>query len=169
MKPHISCAYCPQYRGNDTFRCNSPHFAVIRNISQEGKTMNTEHQNRKPQLPELPRFIEERPVVYDDGHLEEIREIAALPPIHLSPEEIEYAISLFARGFARGDVVIGLIEEFPERRDQDTTDDTFKKDSPIDCEPVTPPVPSLRNLDTRHFTISTKNTSVRHTEILMPA
>ena len=101
--------------------------------------MNTEHQNRKPQLPELPRSIEEKPVVYDDGHLEEIREIAALPPIHLSPEEIEYAISLFARGFARGDVVIGLIEEFPERRDQDTTDDTFRKrlsDRLRTCDPT---------------------------------
>ena len=63
--------------------------------------MNTEHHNGKPQLPELPRSIEEKPIVYDDGHLQEIREIAALPPIHLSPDEIEFAISLFARGFAR--------------------------------------------------------------------
>ena len=45
---------------------------------------DTEHQNRKPQLPGLPRSIEERPIVYDDGHLEEIREIAALPPKLLS-------------------------------------------------------------------------------------
>ena len=46
--------------------------------------MDTEHQNRKPQLPELPRSIEERPIVYGDGHLEEIREISALPPKLLS-------------------------------------------------------------------------------------
>ena len=72
--------------------------------------MNSEHQK-----PDLPRFIEEKPIVYDDIDLEEVREIAALPPIHLSPDEIEYAISLFARGFARGDVVTILIEEFPER------------------------------------------------------
>ena len=69
--------------------------------------MNTEHHNGKKQVPELPRVIKEKPIVYDDGHLQEIREIAALPPIHLSPDEIEYAISLFAPGFARGDVVIG--------------------------------------------------------------
>lgn len=87
--------------------------------------MNTEHE--KPQLPELSRSIEEKPVVYDDRDLEVIREIAALPPIDLSPDEIEYAISLFARGFARGDVVIGIIEQFRERRNQDDTDDTFRK------------------------------------------
>ena len=62
--------------------------------------MNTEHQNPKTQLP---RSIEEKPIVYDDIELEEVREVATLPPIHLSPDEIEYAISLFARGFARGD------------------------------------------------------------------
>ena len=62
--------------------------------------MNTEHQNPKTQLP---RAIEERPIVYDDEHLEEVREVATLPPIQLSPDEIEFAISLFARGFGRGD------------------------------------------------------------------
>ena len=101
--------------------------------------MNTEHQNGKPQLPELPRSIEEKPIVYDDGHLQEIREIAALPPIHLSHDEIEYAISLFARGFARGDVVIGLIEQFPEREDQDRTEDMFRKrlsDRLRTCDPT---------------------------------
>ena len=86
--------------------------------------MNTEHQNPKTQLPPA---IEEKPIVYDDEQLEEVRETAALPPIYLSPEEIEYAISLFARGFARGDVVIGIIEQFPERETQDRTEDTFRK------------------------------------------
>ena len=86
--------------------------------------MSTEHQNPKTQLP---RAIEKRPIVYDDLDLEEVREIAALPPIHLSPDEIEYAISLFARGFARGDVVIGIIEQFPERDAQARADDTFRK------------------------------------------
>ena len=101
--------------------------------------MNTEHQNKKPQLPELPRSIEERPIVYDDGDLEEVREIAALPPIHLSPDEIEYAISLFARGFGRGDVVIGLIEQYPEYEAQARTDDTFRKrlsDRLRTCDPT---------------------------------
>ena len=64
--------------------------------------MKTEHNNGKPQETELPRFIEEKPIVYDEEHLEEVRETAALPPIHLSPDEIEFAISLFVRGFARG-------------------------------------------------------------------
>ena len=86
--------------------------------------MSTEHQNPKTQLP---RAIEEKPIVYDDIELEEVREIAALPPIHLSPDEIEYAISLFARGFRRGDVVTILIEQFPERETQDRADDTFRK------------------------------------------
>ncbi|RKU31692.1 hypothetical protein C6499_04095 [Candidatus Poribacteria bacterium] len=86
--------------------------------------MNTENQNPKTQLPPA---IEEKPIVYDDIELEEVREIAALPPIDLSPDEIEYAISLFARGFARGDVVIGIIEQFPERHTQDRADDTFRK------------------------------------------
>ena len=86
--------------------------------------MNTEHQNPKTQLP---RVIEERPVVYDDEHLEEVRKVAALPPIQLSPDEIEYAISLFARGFGRGDVVTILIEQFPERDTQARADDTFRK------------------------------------------
>ena len=45
--------------------------------------MNTEHQNPKIQLP---RAIEEKPIVYDDIALEEVREVAALPPIHLSPD-----------------------------------------------------------------------------------
>lgn len=70
--------------------------------------MNKEHQNPKTQLP---RAIEEKPIVYDDIELEEVREVAALPPIHLSPDEIEYAISLFARGFRRGDVVTILRSE----------------------------------------------------------
>lgn len=86
--------------------------------------MNTENQNPKTQLPPA---IEEKPIVYDDIELEEVREIAALPPIDLSPDEIEYAISLFARGFARGDVVIGIIEQFSERYTQDRADDTFRK------------------------------------------
>ena len=73
--------------------------------------MSKKHQNQKPQLP---RSVEEKPIVYDDMQLEEVRETAALPPIHLSPDEIEFAISLFARGFARGDVVLILIETFPE-------------------------------------------------------
>ena len=86
--------------------------------------MNTENQNPKTQLPPA---IEEKPIVYDDIELEEVREVAALPPIVLSPDEIEYAISLFARGFARGDVVTVLIEEFPERDAQARADDTFRK------------------------------------------
>jgi hypothetical protein len=101
--------------------------------------MNTEKHNGKPQVTELPRSIEEKPIVYDEGHLEEIREIAALPPIHLSPDEIEYAISLFARGFGRGDVVIGLIEQYPEYEAQARTDDTFKKrlsDRLRTCDPT---------------------------------
>ena len=98
--------------------------------------MNTEHQNPKP---DLPHAIEKRPIVYDDGHLEEIREIAALPPIHLSPDEIEYAISLFARGFRRGDVVTMLIEQFPERETQARADGTFRKrlsDTLRNCDPT---------------------------------
>ena len=98
--------------------------------------MSTEHQNPKP---DLPRAIEKRPIVYDDGHLEEIREIAALPPIHLSPDEIEYAISLFARGFRRGDVVTMLIEQFPERETQARADGTFRKrlsDTLRNCDPT---------------------------------
>jgi len=87
----------------------------------------------------LPRSVEEKPIVYDDMQLEEVREIAALPPIHLSPEEIEYAISLFARGFARGDVVLILIETFPERQEQASADDTFRKrlsDRLRTCDPT---------------------------------
>ena len=97
--------------------------------------MNTEHQNPKTQLP---RSIEEKPIVYDDIELEEVREVAALPPIHLSPDQIEYAISLFARGFRRGDVVTILIEEFPELDTQSRTDDTFRKrlsDRLRNCDP----------------------------------
>ena len=75
--------------------------------------MNTEHKNGKSQETELPRFIEEKPLFITKDKLEKVREIAALPPIHLSPDEIEYAISLFARGFARGDVVIGLMMPIP--------------------------------------------------------
>ena len=86
--------------------------------------MNTEHENPKTQLP---RAIEERPIVYDDERLEEVREVATLPPIQLSLDEIEYAISLFARGFARGDVVTILIEEFPERYTEARADGTFRK------------------------------------------
>ena len=88
--------------------------------------MNTEHQNPKTQLP---RAIEEKPIVYDDQQLEEVREVATLPPIQFSPDEIEYAISLFfsAIGFARGDVVTILIEEFPERETQARADSTFRK------------------------------------------
>ena len=101
--------------------------------------MNTEHNNGKPQETELPRSIEEKPIVYDEGHLEEIREIAALPPIHLSPDEIEFAISLFARGFARSDVVLIRIETFPERQEQARADDTFRKrlsDRLRTCDPT---------------------------------
>ena len=97
--------------------------------------MSPEHQKRKP---ELPRAIEEKPIVYDDIELEEVRETAALPPIHLSPDEIEYAISLFARGFRRGDVVTILIEEFPERETQARTEDAFRKrlsDTLRNCDP----------------------------------
>ena len=86
--------------------------------------MSKKYQNQNPQLP---HSVEEKPIVYDDMQLEEVREIAALPPIHLSPDEIEYAISLFARGFARGDVVLILIEEFPERQEQARADGTFRK------------------------------------------
>ncbi|MCY3724068.1 MAG: hypothetical protein OXG97_17770 [Candidatus Poribacteria bacterium] len=98
--------------------------------------MSKKHQNQNPQLP---RAVEEKPIVYDDMQLEEVREIAALPPIHLSPEEIEYAISLFARGFARGDVVLILIETFPERQEQASADDTFRKrlsDRLRTCDPT---------------------------------
>ncbi|MCE2415449.1 hypothetical protein J4G07_15770 [Candidatus Poribacteria bacterium] len=101
--------------------------------------MNIEHQNKKTQLPELPRFIEEKPIVYDDEHLEEIRETAALPPIHFSPDEIEFAISMFARGFARGDVVTCLIETFPERQEQADMEPHFRKrlsDRLRTCDPT---------------------------------
>ena len=101
--------------------------------------MNTEHKNGKPQGAELPRAIEEKPIVYDNGHLEEIREIAALPPIHLSPDEIEFAISLFARGFARGDVVTCIIETFPQRQEQDNMETHFRKrlsDRLRTCDPT---------------------------------
>ena len=97
--------------------------------------MSTEHQNPNTQLPPE---IEEKPIVYDDIELEEVREVAALPPIQLSPDEIEYAISLFARGFARGDVVTILIEEFPERDTHARADDTFKRrlsDTLRRCDP----------------------------------
>ena len=98
--------------------------------------MSTELQKGKP---ELPRVIEEKPIVYDDIDLEEVRETAALPPIHLSPDEIEYAISLFARGFRRGDVVTILIEQFPERDTQARADGTFRKrlsDTLRTCDPT---------------------------------
>ena len=131
--------------------------------------MNTEHKNGKPQVPELPRSIEEKPIVYDEGHLEEVREIAALPPIHLSPDEIEFAISMFARGFARGDVVTCIIETFPERQEQYNNMEThFRKRLSDRLRTCDPPVLFLPNLDTRPFTISTKNTSVRHSERRMP-
>lgn len=96
----------------------------FRSISQGDQTMNTERQNPKTQLP---RAIEEKPIVYDDEQLEEVREIATLPSIQLSPDEIEFAISLFARGFGRGDVVTILIEQFPERDAQARADGTFRK------------------------------------------
>ena len=98
--------------------------------------MSPEHQKGKL---ELPRVIEEKPIVYDDIDLEEVRETAALPPIHLSPDEIEYAISLFARGFRRGDVVTILIEQFPERDTQARADGTFRKrlsDTLRTCDPT---------------------------------
>ncbi len=101
--------------------------------------MNTKYQNKKPQLPELPRSVEEKPIVYDEGHLEEIRETAALPPIHFSPDEIEFAISMFARGFARGDVVTCLIETFPERQEQADMEPHFRKrlsDRLRTCDPT---------------------------------
>ena len=42
--------------------------------------MSTEHQDGKPQLP---RVIEQKSIVYDDDiDRQEVREIAALPPIH---------------------------------------------------------------------------------------
>ena len=120
--------------------------------------MSTEHQNPKTQLP---RAIEEKPIVYDDIELEEVREVAALPPIHLSPDEIEYAISLFARGFERGDVVTILIEEFPERDAQARADDTFRRrlsDCLRHCDPS-----SAMFAKSRFKTVydCTKNTSVR--------
>ena len=34
--------------------------------------MSTEHNNGKSQETKLPRFIEEKPIVYDEGHLEEV-------------------------------------------------------------------------------------------------
>ena len=126
--------------------------------------MSKKHQNQTPQLP---RSVEEKPIVYDDMQLEEVRETAALPPIHLSPDEIEFAISLFARGFARGDVVLILIETFPEREEQARTDDTFRKRLSDRLRTCDPPVPSLHSHGIRPFTISTRNTSVRHSEILM--
>ncbi len=98
--------------------------------------MNTENQNPKTQLP---RAIEERPIVYDDEQFEKGREVATLPPIQLSPDEVEYAISLFARGFGRGDVVIGIIEQFPERYTEARADDTFRKrlsDKLRSCDPT---------------------------------
>ena len=98
--------------------------------------MSKKYQNQKPQLP---RSVEEKPIVYDDMQLEEVRETAALPPIHLSPDEIEFAISLFARGFARGDVVLILIETFPKLQEQADTDDTFRKrlsDRLRTCDPT---------------------------------
>ncbi len=98
--------------------------------------MNTEHQNPKTQLP---RVIEDKPIIYDDIDLEEVREVATLPPIQLSPDEIEYAISLFARGFARGDVVTILIEQFPERDTEARADSTFRKrlsDRLRTCDPT---------------------------------
>jgi len=108
----------------------------IRSISQGDKTVSTENQNPNTQLPPA---IEEKPIVYDDIELEEVREVAALPPIQLSPDEIEYAISLFARGFARGDVVTILIEQFPERDAQARADDTFRRrlsDTLRRCDPT---------------------------------
>ena len=114
----------------------SLYFAAFRYISPGGTLMNTEHQNPNTQLP---AELKKKPIVYDDIDLEVVREVAHLPPIHLSPDEIEYAISLFARGFRRGDVVTMLIEQFPERETQASADDTFRKrlsDKLRTCDPT---------------------------------
>ncbi|MYC24428.1 MAG: hypothetical protein F4X56_00750 [Gammaproteobacteria bacterium] len=76
-------------REDTIFRSISLYFAAFRKKGNH----EYEHQNKKPPLPDLPRSVEEKPIVYDDADLEEIREIAALPPIHFSPDEIEFAIS----------------------------------------------------------------------------
>ena len=105
--------------------------------------MNTEHTstNGKALVPvePLPSGVEDKPVIYEPEQLEEIREVASLPPIHLKPDEIEYAISLFSRGFARGEVVIGLIEQFPDYKHLDETDPTLRKrlsDRLRTCDPT---------------------------------
>ena len=138
--------------------------------------MNTEHQNPKTQLP---RAIEEKPIVYDDEQLEEVREVATLPPIQLSPDEIEFAISLFARGFGRGDVVTILIEESPERETQARADSTFRKrfsDRLRICDPTSaifaesrfknplPPAPRTRPRDPREHLLPDRQPLERDTQ-----
>ena len=62
-----------------------------------------------------------------------------MPPIHFSTDEIEFAISLFARGFARADVVTCLIETFPERQKQYDREPHFRKrlsDRLRTCDPT---------------------------------
>lgn len=105
--------------------------------------MNTEHTSTNGKTPApvetLPSVIEDKPIVYEPGQLEEIREVASLPPIHLKPDEIEYAISLFSRGFARGEVVVGLIEQYPDYKHLCETDETFRKrlsDRLRTCDPT---------------------------------
>ena len=101
--------------------------------------MSIELQHPEPDYPELPRSAQEKPILYDDIDLEEVREIAHLPPVDLTPNEIEYAISLFARGFRRGDVVTLIIEDFPEREAQAREDDTLRKrlsDRLRTCDPT---------------------------------
>ena len=105
--------------------------------------MNTEHTstNGKALAPVEPlqSGVEDKPVIYEPEQLEEIREVASLPPIQLKPDEIEYAISLFSRGFARGEVVIGLIEQYPDYKQLCETDETFRKrlsDRLRTCDPT---------------------------------
>ena len=118
----------------------SQHFAAFR---KGGRTVNTEHTSTNGKTPApvetLPSVIEDKPIVYEPGQLKEIREVASLPPIHLKPDEIEYAISLFSRGFARGEVVVGLIEQYPDYKHLCETDETFRKrlsDRLRTCDPT---------------------------------
>ena len=109
--------------------------------------MPTEHadsnKNGTPPLPveapTLPDFIEDLPVLYDETQLEEARERALLPLIDLSPGQIEYAVSLFARGYDRASVVIALIEESAELKRINNEDDTLRKrlsDRLRTCDPT---------------------------------
>ena len=61
------------------------------------------------------------------NNLKKFERLQPCHPSSISPDEIEYAIALFARGFTRGDVVIGIIEQFPERDAQARADSTFRK------------------------------------------